>query len=158
MIQTKLKLFLYQLHLHQYNMSVILKLVITVATVCLFYRVYRCVRRWLRLYRRANYMNRNVPSVEPHWLWGNVFDNPGIFQAGLDWHIKAVSRCRRMLVYWGFWTPCLIVNHPDTMKDVLKSSTISRRVRFVLPTMSYFYFQNHYSHRLTLKEGRSRMQ
>ncbi|XP_063955095.1 cytochrome P450 4F12-like [Lytechinus pictus] len=108
-------------------MSVTVKLFATIATLCLLHRCYRCVRRWSRLYQRAKYMNQNVPSVQPHWLWGNVFDNPGIFQAGLDWHIKAVSRCRRMLVYWGFWTPCLILNHPDTMKEILKSSTISRR-------------------------------
>ncbi|XP_072180896.1 cytochrome P450 4F6-like [Diadema setosum] len=93
--------------------------------VFIIYSLFKRARKWVRFYRRVSYIRRHFPGPTPHWFWGNALDKPGLFDPGLEWHLRAASKYRRVLVFWGLWHPCVILNHPDTLREILKSTTAS---------------------------------
>ncbi|XP_071476283.1 ultra-long-chain fatty acid omega-hydroxylase-like [Diadema antillarum] len=71
--------------------------------------------------RRLMYITRHLPGPKPHWLYGNARD-PGFNEPGFKWEQEAVSKYRRLLVFWMGWKPVVMLNHPDSIKPLLATN------------------------------------
>ncbi|XP_072179827.1 cytochrome P450 4F6-like [Diadema setosum] len=76
--------------------------------------------------RRLMYIRRHLPGPKPHWFYGN-FRDPGFNEPGFEWEQEAVTKYRRLLVFWMGWKPVVMLNHPDSIKPLL-ATNIGRKV------------------------------
>ncbi|XP_071505749.1 ultra-long-chain fatty acid omega-hydroxylase-like [Diadema antillarum] len=84
-------------------------------TVVLSFFGFKIVQFLLSLvatFRRLVYIRRHLPGPKPHWLYGNIFD-PGFMEPGFKWEQEAVTKYRRLLVFWMGWKPLVMLNHPS---------------------------------------------
>ena len=60
---------------------------------------------------------------EPHWFWGHLKSHPGANEQGLLKDVEWTEKQPRFHSwYFGILRPILVVCHPDTVKQILKTS------------------------------------
>ncbi|XP_071505747.1 ultra-long-chain fatty acid omega-hydroxylase-like [Diadema antillarum] len=111
-------------------MSVITTILGTVALSICGFKIVQFLLSLVATLRRLVYIRRHLPGPPPHWLYGN-FRDPGFMEPGFKWEQEAVSKYRRLLVFWMGWKPVVMLNHPDSIKPLL-ATNIGRKAMDVL--------------------------
>ncbi|XP_041461262.1 leukotriene-B4 omega-hydroxylase 3-like [Lytechinus variegatus] len=100
--------------------------VATVLLSCLVsflgYRCLICVFTAWREVKRILHIRRTLPGPKPHWLFGNVLQQPGPLTPGLEWHRNMAKTYPRLHVFWAGWKPVVGLNHPDSIRKILTDS------------------------------------
>ncbi|XP_071476288.1 ultra-long-chain fatty acid omega-hydroxylase-like [Diadema antillarum] len=102
-------------------MSVITTILGTVALSICGFKIVQFLLSLVATLRRLVYIRRHLPGPPPHWLYGN-FRDPGFMEPGFKWEQEAVSKYRRLLVFWMGWKPVVMLNHPDSIKPLLATN------------------------------------
>ncbi|XP_071505748.1 ultra-long-chain fatty acid omega-hydroxylase-like [Diadema antillarum] len=102
-------------------MSLITTILGTVALSFFGFKIVQFLLTLVVTLRRLVYIRRHLPGPKPHWLYGNLRD-PGFNEPGFEWEQKAVSKYRRLLVFWMGWKPVVMLNHPDSIKPLLATN------------------------------------
>ncbi|XP_072179825.1 ultra-long-chain fatty acid omega-hydroxylase-like [Diadema setosum] len=106
-------------------MSLITTILGTVALSFFGLKIVQFLLSLVATLRRLAYIRRHLPGPKPHWLYGNIRD-PGFNEPGFVWEQEAVRKYRRLLVVWVGWKPMVMLNHPDSIKELLSSTTIGK--------------------------------
>lgn len=96
--------------------------IIICLTVFAAYIIDKIVRKYLRFKRRIILLD-NIPGPTPELLWGNARQFPGLNEAGLKYQREQMAKNPKLSKGWIGPFVCMVqVNHPDTVKVILKSS------------------------------------
>ncbi|XP_071505746.1 ultra-long-chain fatty acid omega-hydroxylase-like [Diadema antillarum] len=95
----------------------------TVALSIFGFRIVQFLLSLVATLRRLAYIRRHLPGPKPHWFYGNIRD-PGFHKPGYVWEQEIVKKYTRLLVVWIGWKPIFMLNHPDSIKELLSSTTI----------------------------------
>ncbi|XP_071476290.1 ultra-long-chain fatty acid omega-hydroxylase-like [Diadema antillarum] len=106
-------------------MSFITTFLGTVALSIFGFKIVQSILSLVATLRRLVYIRRHLPGPKPHWLYGNIRD-PGFNEPGFVWEQEAVKKYRRLLAVWVGWKPMVMLNHPDSIKELLSSTTIGK--------------------------------
>ncbi|XP_076453382.1 ultra-long-chain fatty acid omega-hydroxylase-like [Babylonia areolata] len=104
-------------------MVAVLGAVISVAVVvALSFIVIKFVMA-VRDFRKLCYAFRQFPHKKGNFIWGNLFEYPGPDDRGLKFQRDMTTEFPRVLTAWmGPSFPMLIVNHPETVRIILRTS------------------------------------
>ncbi|XP_072179824.1 ultra-long-chain fatty acid omega-hydroxylase-like [Diadema setosum] len=106
-------------------MSFITTILGTVALSFFGFKIVQFLLSLVATLRRLAYIRRHLPGPKPHWFYGNIRD-PGFNEPGFVWEQEAVKKYRRLLAVWVGWKPMVMLNHPDSIKELLSSTTIGK--------------------------------
>ncbi|GFO26169.1 cytochrome p450 [Plakobranchus ocellatus] len=73
-------------------------------------------------YRRRRNMLVKFPHNKPHFIFGNLFEYPGPNDEGMAFQREMTGKFPQVNLVWMMNIPMLIVNHPNTVSVILKSS------------------------------------
>ncbi|KAH9504233.1 hypothetical protein Btru_064424 [Bulinus truncatus] len=76
----------------------------------------------LRTYKKRKNLYSQFPQDPANFLLGHLLDYPGPNEKGLAYQRDRTGKYPRCSLVWMLQTPMIIVNHPDTVKIILKSS------------------------------------
>ncbi|XP_071505751.1 ultra-long-chain fatty acid omega-hydroxylase-like [Diadema antillarum] len=102
-------------------MSLITSIFGTVALSIFGFKIVQFLLSLVATLHRLAYIRRHLPGPKPHWLYGN-FRDPGFMEPGFKWEQEAVTKYRRLLVFWMGWKPIVMLNHPDSIKPILATN------------------------------------
>ena len=84
-------------------------------------RATQFLRMLMRMYQETEVLKTSFPQPEGTWLWGSKF--PGPNKEGLKWLVDyAVKYPRYYLLVHGPFKSKLLLNHPETIKQLLKTA------------------------------------
>eukprot|EP00057_Strongylocentrotus_purpuratus_P017956 XP_011672430.1 PREDICTED: cytochrome P450 4g15-like [Strongylocentrotus purpuratus] len=102
-----------------WNLAPVSVLVLSVLFSFLGYRCLLCmIAVWTEV-KRIVHIRRTLPGAPPHWLFGNILQEPGPVTPGFEWHRNMPKTYRRLCVFWIGWKPIVILNHPESVRNVL---------------------------------------
>eukprot|EP00057_Strongylocentrotus_purpuratus_P034727 XP_796330.4 PREDICTED: leukotriene-B4 omega-hydroxylase 3-like [Strongylocentrotus purpuratus] len=105
-----------------WNLAPVTVLVLSVLFSFLGYRCLLCmIAVWTEV-KRIVHIRRTLPGAPPHWLFGNVLQEPGPVTPGFEWHRNMPKSYRRLHVFWAGWKPIVVLNHPESVRNVLNGS------------------------------------
>lgn len=96
---------------------------LTITAVSLvLYSLYRFYRYYFHFIRPLTQKSASLPYPPKHWLLGNLIDHPGVNEGCMYWWLAAVAKCGKIFRLFHGLEPQLYLSHPDSAKEVLRSS------------------------------------
>ncbi|XP_060077843.1 cytochrome P450 4F2-like isoform X3 [Ylistrum balloti] len=103
-------------------MGVTLWLGTGLVTVACCYILFKLTQRYVAT-RKRNAMIERFPGSKANILFGNLLEYPGPNEAGLKYQRDMTALFPRISRAWlGPFIPLIIVNHPETVKAIMKTS------------------------------------
>ncbi|XP_054752787.2 cytochrome P450 4F6-like [Lytechinus pictus] len=101
-----------------WNVGPVAVLILTVIIISFGYKcLHWMIAAWGEL-KRIMHIRRTLPGPKPHWLFGNVLQEPGPLTPGFEWHRNMAKNYPRLHVFWVAWKPLVIPTHPDTVRNI----------------------------------------
>ena len=96
--------------------------IVGISLLLLFITILSFFPRLYQVYKIEQVLKKYYP-VRPHWFWGHLKVHPGPTEAGLKKNIEWTESYPRCFAFnFGPVRPVLMLNHPDTVKQLLKTA------------------------------------